>query len=288
MNTNLLNALKEIVSRYGGVETLSDARRVKALLADLAAAEPKAQKNTLTACLERRFAALLQDVPARERGAAKSSLAERLNREEGLDIALCADTLDLLEAALFWSVSPKPEPKATEAPGTSAPQKPEEALYKISFNYQKSGPYNMAQLLRRVRNGKITKDHWICPVGASEWTPVTTIEALKGPIEAREKAEAERRAAAEKAAAEQAEAGSQHQPAPPPQDEVPVNDPEKEAEKKPKLPVTRYVMCFVLANFVMSWLWAETDDFVLSLLPTIGIFWALNAICKKIFGKPGE
>jgi hypothetical protein len=127
MNTNLLNALKEIVSRHGGVETLSDARRVKALLADLAASEPKPQKNALIACLERDFAAMLQNVPVEERGAAKTKLAEHLNREEGLDAALCADTLDLLEAALFGNVSPKPEPNATEMPGTSAPQKPEEA-----------------------------------------------------------------------------------------------------------------------------------------------------------------
>jgi hypothetical protein len=58
MNTNLLNALKEIVSHHGGVETLSDTRRVKALLADLAAVEPRPQKNALTACLEQGFAAL--------------------------------------------------------------------------------------------------------------------------------------------------------------------------------------------------------------------------------------
>jgi hypothetical protein len=41
MNTNLLDALKKIVSQYGGVGTLADARRVKALLADLTADEPK-------------------------------------------------------------------------------------------------------------------------------------------------------------------------------------------------------------------------------------------------------
>jgi WD40 repeat protein len=34
VNTNLLNALKQIVSRHGGVETFSDARRVKALPAE--------------------------------------------------------------------------------------------------------------------------------------------------------------------------------------------------------------------------------------------------------------
>jgi hypothetical protein len=100
MNITLLNALKQIVSQYG-VETLADARLVKALLADLAGGEPRPQKTALVACVEQGFATPLQNIPPAERGAAKAKMAERLNREEGLDTALCADTLDLLEAALF-------------------------------------------------------------------------------------------------------------------------------------------------------------------------------------------
>jgi RNA polymerase subunit RPABC4/transcription elongation factor Spt4 len=88
MNTALLKALKEIVSRYGGVDTLSDARRVRALLADLAAGEPRPRKNALIACLEGGFAGMLQNVPPGERKAAKAVLAERLNREELLEAAL--------------------------------------------------------------------------------------------------------------------------------------------------------------------------------------------------------
>jgi WD40 repeat protein len=121
MNTNLLDALKEIVSKHGGAGTLSDARRVKALLADLAAGEPKPHKNALVACIEQGFVPALQNVSTGERSAAKAKLAERLNREEGLDPALCADTLDLLETALFGGVSAKVAPPGTAAPGTPAP-----------------------------------------------------------------------------------------------------------------------------------------------------------------------
>ncbi|MDR1231167.1 MAG: zinc-ribbon domain-containing protein [Spirochaetaceae bacterium] len=102
MNISLLKILKEIVSRYGP-EILSDVRRVKALLADLAIKESKPQKNALVACIEQGFPSLLKNVPASERGPAKTKLAERLNREEGLEMALCSDTLDLLEAVLFAS-----------------------------------------------------------------------------------------------------------------------------------------------------------------------------------------
>jgi hypothetical protein len=139
VNTNLLNALKQIVSRHGGVETLSDARRVKALLADLAAGEPKPQKNALIACLEQGFAAPLRNVPPGERKAAKARMAERLNREEGLDPALCADTLDLLEAALFGKKAAGTAPSgAAAASGTVKPaaaprkQRPAVAARKMS------------------------------------------------------------------------------------------------------------------------------------------------------------
>jgi hypothetical protein len=117
MNTNLLNALKEIVSQHGGVETLSDAKRVKALLADLAAAEPRPQKIALIACVELGFVSLLQNVPAGEQDAAMAKLAERLNNEEGIDPVLCADTLNILGAALFGDRAP--QMTAQEAVGQS-------------------------------------------------------------------------------------------------------------------------------------------------------------------------
>jgi hypothetical protein len=63
MNTNPLNALQVIVSEHGGVETLSGARRVRALLAGLAASEPKPRKHALIACIEQGFPVLPQNVP---------------------------------------------------------------------------------------------------------------------------------------------------------------------------------------------------------------------------------
>jgi hypothetical protein len=100
MNTSLLNIIKQIVSQHG-VETLNDGQKVKSLLEDFAAGELRPQKNALVACLDRGFAKMLQNIPANERGSTKTKLAERLNLDEGLDMALCSDTLDLLEAALF-------------------------------------------------------------------------------------------------------------------------------------------------------------------------------------------
>ncbi|MDR1467823.1 MAG: hypothetical protein LBT00_00870 [Spirochaetaceae bacterium] len=116
MNMDLLNALKKIVSQYGGLETLGDAQRVKALLADLATGQNlKPQKNALIACIKQSYPAILQNVLPNERGETKAKLAERLNREEGLDPVLCVDTLDLLEVVLFGEVSARLEPNGVAA-----------------------------------------------------------------------------------------------------------------------------------------------------------------------------
>jgi WD40 repeat protein len=175
MNTNLLKALKEIISQYGGAETLADARRFKALLADLAAREPKPQKNVLVACIEQGFVPALQNVPAGERGAVKAKLVERLNREEGLDMTFCTNTLDLLETALFGEVSTKATPLRTAAPGMPAPLD----AYYLSINYQQSGPFSLEQLKGMIGSRHMSKDYWIRIASGSDWMPVTTLSELK-------------------------------------------------------------------------------------------------------------
>jgi tetratricopeptide (TPR) repeat protein len=163
INANLLKALTDIVSKYGGLATLSNARKVKALLADLAAAEPKPHKNALIACVEQGFPAMLQNVPAGGRGAAKAKLAERLNREEGLDPALCANTLDLLEAALFGGVSTKAAPPNT---------------YYLSINYQQTGPFTLEQVKSMISGGRVSKKHWIRSGEKAAWMPVTKLPEI--------------------------------------------------------------------------------------------------------------
>jgi WD40 repeat protein len=115
---------------------------------------------------------MLQNVPAHERGAAKSKLAERLNREEGLDAALCADTLDLLEAALFGNASAT---AAAAAPKTTAPPD----AYYLSINYQQSGPFTLEQLKGMIGGGRVSKEYWIRPGDRAAWLPIATLPELK-------------------------------------------------------------------------------------------------------------
>jgi len=100
MNNSLKNVIKEIVKNYG--ETiLSEPKRVSAFLADLAREEPKPKKNALVKCLEYGFAQILKNVSESERVICKQKLAQRLHEEEGLDLGLCRETVELIAAVLF-------------------------------------------------------------------------------------------------------------------------------------------------------------------------------------------
>ncbi|MCL2293389.1 MAG: zinc-ribbon domain-containing protein [Spirochaetes bacterium] len=105
MNNNLLNIIKEILAKTGDT-VLSEPRRVSAFLSDLAQGVPKPQKTALIKCLEHGFAQVLKNVAEAERARCKQSLAQRLHEKEGLDLALCEKTLELL-AAVFFGEEPK-------------------------------------------------------------------------------------------------------------------------------------------------------------------------------------
>jgi hypothetical protein len=100
MNANLLAVVNRIVAEKGeGI--LSNPRLVSAFFADLAKDEPKPQKNAFVKCLEQGFAQTLKDAPEQDRALCKQRLAQRLNEEEGLDLRLCGEAVELLAVVLF-------------------------------------------------------------------------------------------------------------------------------------------------------------------------------------------
>jgi len=99
MNTDLLNILKQIVAERGD-SILSEPKIVSAFLSDLARDVPKPQKYALIKCLEHKFAQTLKNVDKAERANCKQKLAKKLNEEEGLDIVLCGNTIELLTTVL--------------------------------------------------------------------------------------------------------------------------------------------------------------------------------------------
>ena len=100
MNTSLFDIVKKIVDEQSD-SILSEPRRVSAFLADLARDEPKPQKSALLKCLEHGFAQILRNATETVRTDCKQSLAQRLHSEEGFDLLLCEETVDLLAAVLF-------------------------------------------------------------------------------------------------------------------------------------------------------------------------------------------
>jgi len=100
MNTNLLAIVKQIVETQGE-EILSEPQRMKAFFSDLAKDEPKPERIAFGRCLEYGFAQILKNVAVTEREKCKQELAKRLRDEEGLDLTLCENSLELLSAVLF-------------------------------------------------------------------------------------------------------------------------------------------------------------------------------------------
>jgi len=100
MSESLLNIIKEIVEKNGEA-VLSDAKRISAFLADIARNEPKPQKTAFVKCIEHGFAQTLKNTSTQDREVCKQQLAQKLHDEEGFDLGLCGEALDLLETALF-------------------------------------------------------------------------------------------------------------------------------------------------------------------------------------------
>jgi tetratricopeptide (TPR) repeat protein len=110
MNDNLLTVMQKLVVEQGE-DILSNPNRIRAFLADYANREPKAQRNALVKCVEYGFYDKLKNTAEFERPARKTGFAQKLYEEEGLDLGLCKDSVDLLEAALFGKVTTAPEEK---------------------------------------------------------------------------------------------------------------------------------------------------------------------------------
>jgi tetratricopeptide (TPR) repeat protein len=108
MNNNLLTIVKQIIAQ-NDEDILTDARRVNAFFADLAKDEPKSEKRAFLACVEAGAYNALKTAPdAAERTSRKTAIAERVHTDEGFDLALCNDALDLFAAALFAEQSQTP------------------------------------------------------------------------------------------------------------------------------------------------------------------------------------
>ncbi|MDR2808249.1 MAG: tetratricopeptide repeat protein, partial [Spirochaetaceae bacterium] len=80
--------------------------RLKAFFSDFAKEEPKPLRIAFERCIEANaYFALKSASDGVKRVSRKVEIAQRVRNEHGLDTTLCAEALDILEAALFGTVS---------------------------------------------------------------------------------------------------------------------------------------------------------------------------------------
>jgi hypothetical protein len=128
MNTSLANALKKIIAEKGEA-VLDNTKQVNSLLSDYAAKEPKPEKKALITCLMDGYHKELKNVPETGRLDCKIRLAQKLRNDEGLDLSLCENALDILESVLFgkltlWPQPVRPTPPAPPPPANNPPPVP--------------------------------------------------------------------------------------------------------------------------------------------------------------------
>jgi hypothetical protein len=104
MNQSFVAVIKTIIAEQGEA-VLGDAARLKGFVADYASRESRAERIAFGRCIE--YNAYTELRNAEDREAAKADIARRVNANEGIDMALCNDALDALEAALFGEAKPQ-------------------------------------------------------------------------------------------------------------------------------------------------------------------------------------
>jgi hypothetical protein len=95
MSTNLTGIIKDIVDKYGE-DVLYDPRRMFSFFTDFANNEPKPLKNVFIKCLENGYVKILKNTDETELEQCKQRLTKKLSDEEGFDIVLCGEAVELL------------------------------------------------------------------------------------------------------------------------------------------------------------------------------------------------
>jgi hypothetical protein len=129
MNINFLAIVKRIVSEQGE-SILAEPQRLKSWISDYAKDEPKAERLVLGRYIEAgAYAELKKAASPVERRRVKAALVQCLHNDQGLDTALCAGALDLLEAALWGTNEP---PKDTQTPVPHSIEPPAPSVLEVS------------------------------------------------------------------------------------------------------------------------------------------------------------
>jgi hypothetical protein len=119
MNTNLLNAVRRVVSEQGEA-ILANPARLKGFISDYAKNEPVGDRLAFGRCIEGGYYAQFKNTRTEgERHQLKATLLPRLQAASGQNAVICQNTLDLLEAVLFTSPVAQSSPLPTQDRGAT-------------------------------------------------------------------------------------------------------------------------------------------------------------------------
>ncbi|MCL2793045.1 MAG: hypothetical protein FWD87_08125 [Spirochaetaceae bacterium] len=106
MNTSLLASIKWIITKHGE-NILGDPIQLKKIFANYTKNEPKEERVAFGCCIEMGcYRKLKKARNINERSQIKADLAYKLHSSTGINMSLCRDTLDMLDAAIFGDVAP--------------------------------------------------------------------------------------------------------------------------------------------------------------------------------------
>jgi uncharacterized membrane protein len=164
MNMNFFKVIKRIINELGE-SILADPQRLKGWISDYAKDEPKAERLAFGRCIEYGAYGELKNAPPGSRAAVKSRLAQKLYREQGLDMSLCTGMLDLLEATVWGSPlsSAAPQYPQAYAPPAQIPYTAP-AMPQPSYQIQPPGQIQTNPMLRKAAREQL-KGSWFPAAG---------------------------------------------------------------------------------------------------------------------------
>jgi|GEM_PF-6959681 len=125
-NTSLLDIVKRIIFEKGQ-DVLADPQTLKMAFKDYAQDVPKEERLAFGRCIEMGCYEELKNTGAvAERKRKKATLADQVHAKTGIDKALCAAALDLIEAVIFAATAASEKQAQDETPAVPAQNKTEE------------------------------------------------------------------------------------------------------------------------------------------------------------------
>jgi hypothetical protein len=114
VNTNFVVIINRIIAEQGE-DILANPQRVRGYVNDYASRESKPERLAFGHCIEYGAYTELKNAPdAEARQRVKAAVAQRVNSNEGLELALCNDALDVLDAAVFGVPTPHAQTERPE------------------------------------------------------------------------------------------------------------------------------------------------------------------------------